>query len=230
MTIALILAAIAVVGIIIDIIFIRSELSGKMVQATVFKGIASAFFVAFGVVCYCSVATSFGKLILIGLILGMLGDILLNLRNNVSEGSSKKVFALGILAFLSGHFLYIAALIGRNTSIVLISLAIAAVLSVLCIPPLMKQIEAPSKGLKIFGYVYLVIVIAMFSCALVSLLKGGISPVNLVFTIGALLFVVSDFIMIYYSFGKKVPVLRVTNLLAYYVGQLLIGLCIYLVA
>lgn len=223
------LIAIALVGIVVDILFIKSELSGKMKLATVLKGLASAFFVVFGAVCYKQLPSHFGKLILIGLYLGMIGDILLNLRNNVSEGASKKVFALGILAFLSGHFMYIAALIGNNGSIVLLSLIITAVLSVLCIPPLMKRIEAPSKGLKIFGYVYLVIVIAMFSCALVSLIKGGASPVNLVFTLGALLFVVSDFIMIYYSFGKKIPALRVTNLLAYYVGQLLIGLCILLV-
>ncbi len=227
MTIAL--TAIAILGILVDIVFIRSELSGRMVRATVLKGCASAFFVAFGLVCYGKVSTAFGRLILIGLILGMLGDILLNLRNNVSEGASKKVFALGILAFLSGHFLYIAALIGKQSSIVLLSALITAVLSVLCIPPLMKRIEAPSKGLKIFGYVYLVIVIAMFSCALMSLIQGGASAVHLVFTLGAFLFVVSDFIMIYYSFGKKIPALRVTNLLAYYVGQLLIALCILLI-
>lgn len=224
------LVLLALVGVAVDLLFIKSELSGKMVRATVLKGCASAFFVAFGAVCYAQNPTHFGKLILIGLVLGMVGDILLNLRNNFTGGASKKVFALGILAFLSGHFLYIAALVGNNSSIVLLSLGITAVLSAVSIPPLMKKIEAPSKGLKIFGYVYLVIVIAMFSCAAVTLAYGGLTAVNLVFASGALFFVVSDFIMIYYSFGKKIPALRVTNLLAYYVGQLLIALCILLFA
>ena len=92
----------------------------------------------------------------------------------------------------------------------------------------MKRITAPSKGLKIFGYVYLVIVIAMFSAAASLLIRNGSSPFNIVFVVGALLFMVSDFIMTYYSFGKKIPPLRAINLSTYYLGQLLIALCVLL--
>ena len=92
----------------------------------------------------------------------------------------------------------------------------------------MKRITAPSKGLKIFGYVYLVIVIAMFSAAASLLIRNGSSPFNIVFVVGVLLFMVSDFIMIYYSFGKKIPPLRAINLSTYYLGQLLIALCVLL--
>ncbi len=135
------------------------------------------------------------------------------------------MFALGILAFLSGHILYIVALFGRGANPLTV-LILAAVISVLGIPPLMKRITAPSKGLKIFGYVYLVIVIAMFSAAASLLIRNGASPFNIVFAIGALLFMVSDFIMIYYSFGKKIPPLRAINLSTYYIGQLLIACCV----
>ncbi len=222
------LLLLAVIGIAVDILFIRSELSGKLALATVLKGTASAFFVAFGAVCFGANGTTFGKLILIGLVLGMIGDILLNLRNQFQGGMSMKVFALGVLAFLGGHILYIAALIRACSGMVILAAVLTAVLSVLSIPPLMKRITAPSRGLKLFGYVYLVVVIAMFSCAVGVLVNLGMAAVNLVFVAGAFLFVISDFIMIYYTFGNKIPVLRVTNLLCYYVGQLLIGLCILL--
>ncbi len=218
----------AAVGIAVDMVFIRSELAGKMLRATILKGIASAFFVAFGAVCYGANATPFGKLILIGLILGMAGDILLNLRNQVKGSASTKVFALGVVAFLAGHILYIAALIQACSAMVLLAAGLSAVLSFLAIPPLMKRITAPSKGLKMFGYVYLVVVIAMFCCSLGVLVNLGMSAGNLVFVLGAFLFVISDFIMIYYTFGNKLPPLRVANLLCYYLGQLLIGLCILL--
>lgn len=79
---------------------------------------------------------------------------------------------------------------------------------------------------KIKGYVYLTVVIAMFSCAVALLMALGIARLTVTFLIGALLFMVSDFIMIYYSFGKKIKPLRAINLLAYYVGQLLIASCI----
>lgn len=159
------IALICVIGLLIDVWFIKTEYAGLMVRATMLKGLASCFFVVLGVLCFAANGTSFGRLIVIGLTLGLVGDVLLNLRNVVTGGASMKVFALGILAFLSGHFLYIAALVAANTGIVLLAVVLTAALSVVAIPPLMRRITAPSKGLKAFGYVYLVVVIAMFSCA-----------------------------------------------------------------
>ncbi len=121
------LLLLAVIGLCVDIIFIRSELAGKLGLATILKGTASAFFVAFGAVCYANVPSSFGLLILIGLVLGMIGDILLNLRNQFSGGASMKVFALGVLAFLAGHILYIAALVQACSAMVLVAVVMTAV-------------------------------------------------------------------------------------------------------
>ena len=220
------LILICLVGLLIDIWFIKTEYAGKMAKATVLKGLASACFVMLGALCYAENRTVFGRLILIGLILGMVGDIFLNLRNQFCGAASQKVFAVGILAFLSGHFLYIAALITQNAATVLPALLTAGILSILAIPPLMKRITAPSRGLKLFGYVYLVIVIAMFSCSAVLLVLNGVQTLTVLLAVGGLLFVVSDFIMIYYSFGKKIKPLRAINLLSYYAAQLLIALCI----
>lgn len=220
------IALLCVVGLLVDIWFIKTEYAGKMVNATVLKGAASLFFVLLGFVCYAANTASFGKLIVIGLVLGLVGDVLLNLRNVFEGRKSMLVFALGILAFLSGHFLYIAALIRLKADIVAWAAVLTVIISVLAIPPLMRRITAPSMGLKIFGYVYLVVVIAMFSCAAMLLVKLGASALTVLFAVGALLFMVSDFIMIYYSFGKKIKPLRAINLLSYYAGQLLIAITI----
>ena len=221
-------AVISIAGLIADVLFIKSEYDGKMVKATVLKGIASLFFVILGVICWTYGKPEIGMLIVIGLVLGMVGDILLNMRNLYEGKKSNRIFALGILAFLSGHFMYIAFLIKNTYNPLPIGLILTAVLSVIAIPPLMKSINAPSKGLKIFGYVYLVIVIAMFSFATSMICNNGLSELSVVFEIGALLFVVSDFIMIYYSFGRKIKPLRAINLIAYYIGQLLIAFSILL--
>lgn len=224
--------SIILMGIVIDLLFIRSEYAKKMKEATVLKGLASLMFVILGIFLYKSSPASVTRLILLGLVFGMLGDIFLNLRNLYEGGVSNKIFAVGILLFLIGHFMYIAALICCDSKLLLPGIGIALVLSVLSIPPLMKRISAPSKGLKIFGYVYLVIVISMFSASVALLLRSalpagtGISCFQILFTVGAGLFVVSDFIMIYYSFGKKIAPLRAINLLSYYIGQILIALCI----
>ena len=222
------LLLVCLIGLCVDIWFIQTEYAGKMAKATLLKGLASAFFVLLGAVCYLNHRTGFGRLVLVGLILGMIGDVFLNLRNQFTGAASGKIFAVGILAFLSGHLFYIIALFQKNPTILLPAVISAAVLSVLAIPPLMKRITAPSKGLKLFGYVYLVIVIAMFCCAAALLSKEGAGPMTIFFAIGGLLFVISDFIMIYYSFGRKVRPLRAINLLSYYVAQLLIAWCILL--
>ncbi len=222
-----VMGLLVVLGFIVDILFIRAEYAGKMKQATVLKGLASFFFVLLGLIFYVSghnntVAT----LILLGLIFGMLGDIFLNLRNLYEGATSNKIFAVGILLFLIGHFMYIAALLVRDMMILPWNLAVMAVLTGICVPPLMKKITAPSKGLKTFGYVYLTIVILMFASAATLLILDGAGGFEVLFALGALLFVVSDFIMIYYSFGKKIKPLRAVNLLTYYAGQMLIAFCI----
>lgn len=225
----MVMAMISLIGLGVDVCFIKSEYAGEMKKATLLKGIASFFFVLLGVICYVDHPTNAGILIVIGLVLGMLGDIFLNMRNLYEGAKSNRIFAVGILAFLAGHFLYIAFLLGGAESKLYITLLLTLVLSVVAIPPLMKKITAPSKGLKIFGYVYLIIVIAMFSSSVNLVCSKGLSNLSLVFLLGAFLFVVSDFIMIYYSFGRKIKPLRAINLLAYYVGQLLIAGCIQLV-
>lgn len=219
---------IVVIGILVDVWFIRTEYAGKMKEAVILKGAASFFFVLLGFVSWLEVRSTFATLVLVGLFLGMLGDIFLNMRNLYTGGKSMKVFALGILFFLSGHFLYIAALLHESPKIVCSALLLTAVLSALAIPPLMKRVTAPSRGLKAFGWVYLVVVIAMFSSAFMLLVGSGAECGEIVFTIGALLFVVSDFIMIYYSFARKIRPLRAVNLLSYYIGQILIALTIIL--
>lgn len=217
---------ISIVGLVVDCFFIKSEYAGKMLLATILKGIAASFFVALGVYCYINNPTQGGLLIVIGLGLGMIGDIFLNMRNLFEGGKSNKVFAVGILAFLSGHFLYIGYLASQTGMKFWIALILTVVIGVAAIPQLMKRIEAPSKGLKIFGYVYLTVVIAMFSFAATMLIVNKVSLLTVIFLVGAFLFLISDFIMIYYSFGKKIKPLRAINLLSYFVGQLLIAYCI----
>ena len=218
----------SLVGIMLDIHFISMEYKGKMLVATILKGLASLVFVIMGIYLYSLSPSKIGGMIVAGLVLGMVGDIFLNMRNLFEGATSNKVFAVGILAFLLGHFMYIAALYMTDSNSILIALIMTIIIAVAAIPPLMKVITAPSKGLKIFGYVYLTIVIAMFSSATALLIKSGVKSFSLVFTIGALLFMVSDFIMIYYSFGKKIKPLRAINLITYYIGQLLIAACIIL--
>ena len=73
-----------IIGLLIDVIFIRTEYAGEMEKATVLKGLASFVFVLLGAYCHNSHVSKYGKFILLGLLLGMVGDILLNLLRQIN--------------------------------------------------------------------------------------------------------------------------------------------------
>lgn len=89
--------------------FITVEHKKQWTAAVLLKGLASLFFVALGIVC--SLKTGFNdydKLIIAGLILGLLGDVFLNLRH-VFKSLGDKIFLIGVAAFLFGHIVYLVA-------------------------------------------------------------------------------------------------------------------------
>ena len=101
---------IAAVGMVLQGLFITVEHNKKFVLADVLKGLAALMFVTIGLIGYIKVTNdSFGLKIVIGLVFGLVGDVLLNLRF-VSEKFGQKFFLGGIVAFLVGHILYLAAL------------------------------------------------------------------------------------------------------------------------
>ena len=80
-------------------LFIRAEHDEKYVLAVVLKGLASLTFLIFGILSSIqTVEMRFAHEVKIGLLLGLIADILLNLRF-VFKKIGKIVFLLGILVF-----------------------------------------------------------------------------------------------------------------------------------
>lgn len=206
-------------------IFISVEHKEKYVPAVLLKGIASLCFVALGYLGskLCDDAL-FAKRILTGLILGLIADILLNLRFVFKKG--KPVFLVGILVFLSGHILYLLALIPHCPRLPL-CIGIGVVLTALTMVWIFKQIEA-AKAFKIFGVFYIGAIMIMTVVA-IGVEIASPSPRALVYAVGAVSFLISDIVLILNTFGSETKFsLRITNLSLYYVGQLLIALCLQL--
>lgn len=203
-------------------IFIYFEKKEKFVLAVILKGLASLMFVLLGY--WCSKATGnteFNALVKTGLILGLIADILLNLRF-VFKTKGKIVFLVGILVFLSGHILYLCALIPTVNN-VLIPLLIGMILTAIIIKWIFTQIEA-AKAFKIFGIFYIGAIVIMNCFAFANLIQDPSNMRYIIFRIGAVSFLISDIVLILNTFGKETKfVLRITNLSLYYVGQLLIA-------
>lgn len=203
-------------------VFIYYEKKEKFVIAVILKGLASLMFVLLGYECSKVVGnTEFHKLVKIGLILGLIADILLNLRF-VFKAKGKIVFLVGILVFLSGHILYLCALIPTVNNVIL-PLVIGIVLTAIIIKWIFTQIEA-AKAFKIFGIFYIGAIVIMNCFAFANLIQDPSNTRYIIFTIGAVSFLISDIVLILNTFGKTTKFsLRITNLSLYYIGQLLIA-------
>ena len=200
-------------------LFIMEENRGKYVAATILKGLASLCFVIVGVMA--ADGGHLAKLILIGLVLGCIADILLNLRWVFKE-KGKIIFLIGILVFLSGHVVYLAAVLPLAKSWIA-SAAVGIVITVLLMKWIFTKITA-EKAFKIFGVFYIGAIV-LLNCVAFGNLITSPDRFTGIFAVGAVLFLISDIVLILNTFGPASKFsLRITNLSLYYIGQLMIAL------
>ena len=206
---------------IIMCLFINAEVKQKYLLAVILKGLASLCFVIFGILSSIQVLDmQFAKMVKIGLLLGMIADVLLNLRFLFKKG--KIFFLIGILVFLAGHILYLCALIPSCNNVVL-AVVVAVIATAITLFLIFKVIDA-SIVFKVFGVFYIGTIVFMNVVAIMNLIANPITS-NIIYTIGAISFLISDIVLIINTFGKTSKTsLRITNLSLYYIGQLLIAL------
>lgn len=206
-------------------VFLRQEGREKYGQAVVLKGLASLCFVLLGLLC--SPGTPTARPVVIGLVLGCVADVLLNLRWVFRE-KGQPIFLLGILVFLSGHILYLAAVLPLSAH-PLLCVAAALVLTALLMRWIFQRVRA-KKAFQIFGVVYIGAVV-LLNCVALANLSAAPSAFTVLFAAGALLFLVSDIVLILNTFGAESrQSLRITNIALYYAGQLLIALSLRFIA
>lgn len=218
-----IIGIIAVVGMALQGTFIYCEYKDKQISADVFKGLASLCFVMIGLLAYLPQAGSYslGLKILLGLVFGLIGDVVMNLRFILKGDAGQKAFLGGILAFLIGHILYLLALIPYTTHLIW-CIVIGCVISAGLLTYIFTTMEV-KIAFKIFGIFYLTAVIVMTVIA-IDLAIVNPNCHNLMYAIGAVLFTASDIILIFNTFGGESKFFRrITNLSLYYIGQLLIA-------
>ena len=199
-------------------LFMWTEKKEHYMGAVILKGLASLCFVFVGMMA--GNGEQLAKLIVTGLALGCAADVLLNLRW-VFPKKGQLIFLIGILVFLSGHVVYLAAVLPMADNWA-VCVVVGIVLTALLMKWIFSKITA-KKAFKIFGVFYLG-AIMLLNCLAVSNLMTASSAFTGLFAAGALLFLVSDIVLILNTFGQESKFsLRVTNLSLYYIGQLMIA-------
>ncbi|MBR0418931.1 MAG: lysoplasmalogenase [Erysipelotrichaceae bacterium] len=214
------------VGFILQGLFIKVEHEEKYLLADILKGSASLMFVIIGAIAYLGGYSEYNKLFFFGLIFGMIGDILLNLRY-VFPKQGQKIFLTGILFFLIGHILYLLALLPQARHVWVWPCALLGALAAACLLAYIFKTMEVKKAFKIFGIFYLGAVFIMTAIA-IGIAVFTPSKRAIIYAIGAVLFTASDVVLIFNTFsGVTKFSLRITNLTLYYIGQILIACSLF---
>ncbi len=205
-------------------------------KSLILKSFASLMFVAIGVLSLLKLNNVSTKaLICLGMVCGLVGDIILDLKVMYPE-KSKTYFNYGTLMFGVGHILYFMGIIMFKQDQIITGfwwVALSSVLLALLLSALIVKFS-PKMGLDMTGYktqciIYSTLLIFM---ALISVVLAicGIKLCWLL-AVGFVLFFVSDLILSMQYFGNKEQnkAMIIANHVLYYVAQLLIASWIFFI-
>lgn len=221
-------------------LFARSKRAGDF--AVIFKSLSSIMFVLTALLAYLAnqnASIYFVVCIIFGLILGLVGDIILDLKVAYSE-SETLYFRVGTACFFAGHIFYLIAIFNSfNFSLLTVLLPI---LGALCIGFLMiitsKILGINFKKHKLICFSYASVLSLTAISAICGLIISGLTPFFIFITLGGILFLVSDVILTFQYFSVKNSdelcklkpqsnnILMTLNHVTYYTAQFLIALSI----
>ena len=220
-------------GIVATIAFLVKRVKEGGVKAAMLKAFASTLFIATGVAATASVIGadkfSFALFVVMGLVMGLMGDIWLDLKWVYPETNDTYTFA-GFGSFMIGHFFYLAGLFIHYADFtkplyIVIPAVIALLLGggVVILEKPMKMVYGKFKAITgVYGFVLGFMTFLSGSLALMH--NFGEMTLNFMF-VGGVLFLLSDLILsgTYFGEGKRRPVDIVTNHVAYYAAQFVIA-------
>lgn len=205
------------------------------VYSLVLKTAASICFIMCAIFAINAVeAGNINLLMLAGLVLGLVGDILLDLKIMYSS-QSNEYFIAGTSAFAIGHFFYFLSAILFNNAIVpthlpwniLISFGVAIILTLGII------FSSKKMGLNFGKMLYIVIFYSFVLTFMVSFTVSIaiFSPIYWIVAVGMILFFLSDLVLSMQYFGGNTAKSMVyLNHVLYYLAQLCLAFSIlYLV-
>lgn len=213
-------------GLSFESVFIIEDWNKNLKKAAWFKGLASLCFVLLGGFFVKVNPSAPAWFILLGLISGLSGDICLAVKKFLKGIPSAVINTIGILSFMTGHFLYIVGLFYGGILNLKLGCILWAVIYIPVIIFLLRKSKGSPAASRIMGCIYLSVVTSMFctASALFSVQKNMFSGL---FASGGFLFVISDIITMFNSLLTEKPkILRAANLAVYYGAQILISFSI----
>lgn len=219
-------------GIVTTCVFLYKRDSNGSRMALLLKTAASLMFITTAVVAiyYNRGDMRYGLMIVMGLVLGMLGDIWLDLKW-IYPNDIKYFLYGGFIFFLLGHLCFTSAVVLINEMpikeflLCLIPPVLIAIGVQLCAKPL----KLDFTGYKFISSLYGAFLAMTVSVSARSAIVSGGATSQVVMTVGAALFFLSDFMLsgTYFGQGKNSKPYVVLNHILYYSGQFMIAMSVF---
>ena len=213
--------------------FLFDKIKAYSIKAVCIKAFTSLLFIALGIYGLCTTHLKFLSIfIVIGLVFGLIGDVLLDLKYVYREKDYP--FTLGgFIAFGIGHLFYITGMFlefydNQNVLYVIIPVGVGMLIALGTI--LTEKILKTNYGrLKMPAFVYAITLFSMVATAFSMWMLTGFNNKGLLMIfIGGILFAISDLIlnMTYFAEGHEKPFDIISNSITYYAAQFIIALAI----
>ncbi|MCD7723115.1 MAG: lysoplasmalogenase [Clostridiales bacterium] len=221
------------IGVAVSLSFVFVRTSGNNVRNLIFKSISSLFYLLTAVfaVIENSNAQHYGSLIIMGGALGLVGDILLDLKG-VYKKDANEYLKGGFSFFLVGHIFYVGALIYYNKIgwlPILISLLVSVAISAgNILSANVMKIHFGRYRRIVFIYV---VFLCLTACLAVYAAFATHSKSMILAAIGAVSFLLSDIVLseTYFGRGFDGKVWLFINHFLYYAGQYLIAASVFFI-
>ena len=215
-------------GLIVSLIFCIMRAKGFSISNLMLKSVSSLCYLLTAVFALISNASAYvyGSLIIFGGALGLVGDILLDLKGIYKKDESTYLKG-GFIFFLVGHVFYSAAIIYSlrlKWWIILICLGCSVLFSWGNLLSA-KFTKVHFGAYRLIVFIYSIFLALTLSLSIAAAIVTGFSKGYVILAVGALLFTLSDAILSNTFFGrnKDSAMYFFTNHFCYYAGQYLIA-------
>lgn len=170
----------------------------------------------------------FNLFVILGLVCGLIGDILLDLKNIDLDRTFGYTYG-GFVAFGVGHIMFITGLIityfRGNALYIIFPIILDIIISGITLL-MEKPLKLKYGSMKPTVFMYALCLFGTFSISLSLAIQNGFAITSLnMFVIGSVLFAISDLVLsgTYFGEGKERPIDFILNYVTYYGAQYVIA-------
>lgn len=221
-------------GVISLVFYLLEKCKNYSLKGVLIKTIVSLFFIATALAsAYQNDSLTLNVFVISGLIMGLLGDIWLDLKYVYPKEDKIFTYA-GFIVFAIGHILFITGMMlefigDGNILYFLIPLGGAVIFSIANLF-LSKTMKLDFKDLKLVVSAYaFILALNPMTALMLNIMNGWSSTTLIMLFVGGISFAISDLVLsnTYFGEGHEKPIDFILNYIFYYGAQFLIAFSIF---